>query len=61
MESTSEHVRPLSAREVLRIRDYRILWLSQLVSETGDAFTRGREGEMLHTLPGRALSTKDSD
>jgi MFS family permease len=29
----------LSARDVLRIRDYRRLWLGQLVSDTGDGLT----------------------
>ena len=30
---------PLGVREILRIREYRLLWLGQLVSETGDGLT----------------------
>ena len=31
--------RPLTAREILRIPEYRLLWLGQIVSEAGDALT----------------------
>ena len=30
---------PLGVREILRIREYRLLWLGQLISETGDGLT----------------------
>ena len=37
---SDETLTPLSIRDVLRIRDYRWLWFSQIVSNTGDALTR---------------------
>jgi MFS family permease len=39
MNAAVNAARPMGAREVLRVRDFRTLWLAQLISDIGDGLT----------------------
>jgi MFS family permease len=38
-DATTADARPLGVRDVLRVRNFRLLWLGQLISESGDGLT----------------------
>jgi len=40
----------IQARDLLRLRDFRFLWLGQIVSNFGDALTHLCRGNTLHSF-----------